>query len=185
LLVDKHHQGKQILARRLRGLSSKAMAQAVAAKDADVEWRRLCALTTAWEVYAREEHLKFLNTVLEDQCEMYANAASEPLDTTIEELLACSEGELKDNISCGVAAYSHDVMAFSVGDAQYNHLESAATRTYFHSSSDIITDDYLYKLLVWTTRMLRRVKIQGTTIAEVIIIIDPVMIKLVLTQHHS
>jgi len=119
------------------------VAQALIAKNADVEWRRQCAMTTAWEIHAREEQLKFLTMVLEDQCETYANAASEHLDTTIGELVRCSERELKNGIASGVAAFSYDVDAFSVGDAQFNLLESVATGTYFHSSTSDVTDDCL------------------------------------------
>ena len=120
------------------------MAQAVIAKNADVEWRRQCALTTAWEIHAREEQLKFLTLVLEDQGETYANAASEHLDTTIGELIKCSERGLKNNIAYGVAAFSYDVDAFAIGDAQFDDLESVATGTYFHSyTSDVTTDNCL------------------------------------------
>jgi hypothetical protein len=47
-------------------------------------------------------------------------------------------------MASGVATYSYDVMAFSVGDAQFNYIESAAARTYFHPpTSDVATDGCL------------------------------------------
>ncbi|KAG2116813.1 hypothetical protein DEU56DRAFT_761491 [Suillus clintonianus] len=117
-------RSKDILERRIKHLSAEAAAQAVATMHADVERRRVCALATAWEIYATEEHLKFLHMVLEDEGETYANAAREPLKTSVGELVRCSEDELKDQIDSCVTAYSHDVISFAVGDTQLDYLEN-------------------------------------------------------------
>ncbi|KAG1792269.1 uncharacterized protein HD556DRAFT_1380090 [Suillus plorans] len=64
-------KGKVLLESRLQSLSPEAIAQAVATKQADVEWRRMRALTTAWEIQAIEEHKRFLQMVLEDDGDAY------------------------------------------------------------------------------------------------------------------
>ncbi|KAG1789967.1 uncharacterized protein HD556DRAFT_1446542 [Suillus plorans] len=127
LSVSDAQRTKDVLWRRLKNLSSEAAAQAVVTMHADVEWRRVCCLATAWEIYASEEHLKFLHMVLEDQGERYASAGSEPFGTSVEGLVSCSEEELKDWIDFGVAAYSHDVTSFAVGDTQLDYLENTST----------------------------------------------------------
>ncbi|KAG1780461.1 hypothetical protein EV702DRAFT_1077652 [Suillus placidus] len=121
-------RSKDVLQRRLRQLSSEAAAQAVVTMHADVEWRHVCALATAWEIYASEEHLKFLHMVLEDEGERYASAAREPLGTSIQELATSHEEDLKERIDSGVAAYSRDVTSFAVGDTQLDCLENLQTR---------------------------------------------------------
>lgn len=54
-----------------RGLKE-AMAQAVLTKEADLEWRRLSALATAWRIEASERHTKFLHMVLKCEADTYA-----------------------------------------------------------------------------------------------------------------
>jgi hypothetical protein len=130
----------------LQDLPSRIVAQALAAKDADVEWRRMCALTTAWEIHAREQHLKYLHMLFEHQCHTYGTATSESLGVTMKELAGRSARELKGNIVSSIAAYVDDVKAFSVGDEQFDLIESTAvaTRMYFHPpTSDVATDDCL------------------------------------------
>ncbi|KAG2139708.1 hypothetical protein DEU56DRAFT_301097 [Suillus clintonianus] len=53
--------GKHLLHRGLRHLSSEAIAQALLTKEADLECRRLTALLTAWRIEASERHTKFLS----------------------------------------------------------------------------------------------------------------------------
>ncbi|KAG1839158.1 hypothetical protein F4604DRAFT_1940923 [Suillus subluteus] len=124
--LEDAQMSNDVLERHLQHLSSEAAAQAVVTMHADVEWRRLCALTTAWEIHAHEQHLKFLHMVLEDEGETYANASSESLRTLVTELTRSSKKEVEDSIGFGVTAYSHDVTLFAVGDAQLDRLESAA-----------------------------------------------------------
>ncbi|KAG1872248.1 hypothetical protein F4604DRAFT_1925868 [Suillus subluteus] len=125
LIEKKTYQSKDVLKRRMKQLTSEAAAQAVVTMHADVEWRRVCALATAWEIYASEEHLKFPHMVLEDEGERYANAAWEPLGTSIQELTRSHEEDIKEKIDSSIAAYSHDVTLFTVGDAQLDYLEVA------------------------------------------------------------
>ncbi|KAG0700313.1 hypothetical protein DFH29DRAFT_1001203 [Suillus ampliporus] len=124
LSVSDTQRTKDVLQHHLKNLSSEAAAQAVATLHADVEWRRVCCLAMAWEIHASEEHLKFLHMVLEDEGERYASAASEPIGSSVEELVSCSEEEVKERIDFGVTAYSHDVILFTVGDTQLDYLEN-------------------------------------------------------------
>ncbi|KAG0694557.1 hypothetical protein DFH29DRAFT_880646 [Suillus ampliporus] len=123
-----------VLERCLQHLSSEAAAQAVVTMHADVEWRCLCALTTAWEIHAHEQHLKFLHMVLEDEGETYANASSESLSTSMKELIRSSKKGIEDSINFGITAYDHDVTSFAVGDTQLDRLERAALA--YSDSSD-------------------------------------------------
>lgn len=79
-LIVNATKGKAILKRRLECLSSRPLAQATLTKEADVESRRLRTLTTAWEIYALEQHQRFLQMVLEDDGGTYASASVEPLE---------------------------------------------------------------------------------------------------------
>jgi hypothetical protein len=110
---------------------------------ADVEWRHVCALAMVWEIYASEEHLKFLHMVLEDEGKRYVSAAEEPLKTSIRELSGSHEEDIKERIDSGVTAYSHNVMLFAVGDTQLDCLKN--THTSFHVSAgiNITTNDQL------------------------------------------
>ncbi|KAG1782299.1 hypothetical protein EV702DRAFT_1041171 [Suillus placidus] len=137
LSVSEAQWAKDVLQRCSKNLSSEAAAQAVVTMHADVEWRRVCCLATAWEIYASEEHLKFLHMVLEDEGERYASASSEPFGTSVEGLISCSEEELKDQIDFGVAAYSHDVTSFAVGDTHSDYLENTPTDSYDSDDSGI------------------------------------------------
>ncbi|KAG1903801.1 uncharacterized protein F5891DRAFT_977357 [Suillus fuscotomentosus] len=118
-------KSKDVLERCLGRLSPGAAAQAVVTMHADVEWRRVSALATAWEIYASEEHLKFLHMVLEDEGEKYTNASQEPLGISVQELVRSDEKDIKEQIDCSVTAYSDDIALFSVGDTQLDYLENA------------------------------------------------------------
>ncbi|KAG1794644.1 uncharacterized protein HD556DRAFT_1308002 [Suillus plorans] len=118
-------KSKDVLERCLGRLSPGAAAQAVVTMHADIEWRRVCALATAWEIYASEEHLKFLHMVLEDEGEEYANASQEPLGISVQELVRSNETDIKEQIDCSVTAYSDNIALFSVGDTQLDYLENA------------------------------------------------------------
>ncbi|KAG1791582.1 uncharacterized protein HD556DRAFT_1385557 [Suillus plorans] len=84
LLDIQPEKGKVLLEGRLQHLSSKAIAQAVVMKQADVQWRRMRALTTAWEIQAITEHKIFLQMVLQDDGSTHASAASEPDFTNLD-----------------------------------------------------------------------------------------------------
>ncbi|KAG2139093.1 uncharacterized protein EDB93DRAFT_1106200 [Suillus bovinus] len=79
-------KNKDILGHTLKNLSLEALAQAVVTQHAEVEWRCLCALTTAWHIEAIEQHSKLLHMILEREAQTYANAASESLNTLFKQL---------------------------------------------------------------------------------------------------
>jgi hypothetical protein len=111
----------------LKNLSSEARAQAIVTQHAEVEWRRLSALTTAWRIEAIEQHSKLLHMVLESEARVYVNAASEPLNTSVKELVSCtSKEELEDQKECSIAVYDDDTMLFAEADAELDHMETCA-----------------------------------------------------------
>jgi hypothetical protein len=117
-------------------MSSEALAQAVVTKEADVEWRRMRALTTAWEIHAIEQHQKFLYMVLEDDGQTYADAVSEPLITSVKELSKCSKEDLQGRIEYCMATYGPDAMSFAVGDSQLDVVEGMACAQFGNDFED-------------------------------------------------
>ncbi|KAG2095314.1 uncharacterized protein F5147DRAFT_656961 [Suillus discolor] len=119
-------KGKVLLENRLQSLSPEAIAQAVLTKQADVEWRRMRALTTAWEIQAIEEHKRFLQMVLEDDSDTYVNAASEPWDTSLQGISRGNVDELNERLHFCVAVYKPDITSLAVGDKQLDLVEGMA-----------------------------------------------------------
>ncbi|KAG1849718.1 hypothetical protein F4604DRAFT_1934733 [Suillus subluteus] len=124
--VSDIQKGKVLLENRLQNLSSDAIAQAVITKQADVEWRGVCALATAWEIQAIKEHKIFLQMVLEDDGDTYASAASEPWGTSLQELSRGSVDELNERLHFCMAVYRPDMISLSVGDKQLDLVEDIA-----------------------------------------------------------
>lgn len=118
----------------MQHLSAEAIAQAVVVKQADVEWRRLRALATAWEIHALEQHQRFLLMTLEDDGETYAAANAESLTTSLKEILSSTTEELQNRIDFCVAAYGPDAMSFAIGDKQLDLVEDIA-RVHFNPSA--------------------------------------------------
>ncbi|KAG0693935.1 hypothetical protein DFH29DRAFT_1006795 [Suillus ampliporus] len=94
--------------------------------ETDVEWRRVRALATAWEIQAIEEHKRFLQMVLKDDGDTYASAASEPWNTSLQELSKGSVDELNEHLHFCTAAYSPDVTSLAVGEKQLDLIEDIA-----------------------------------------------------------
>ncbi|KAG2338731.1 hypothetical protein BDR05DRAFT_1003942 [Suillus weaverae] len=128
------------LKHRLQHLSSEAAAQAVVTMHADVEWRCMCTLTTAWEIHVCKQHLKFLHMVLEDEGDTYTSASLESLHVSLKGLARTPKKKIEDDIGFGVSTYSDDVTSFAVGDVQLACLESAAL-TYSDSSESTSSGD--------------------------------------------
>ncbi|KAG1759633.1 hypothetical protein EDD22DRAFT_849118 [Suillus occidentalis] len=129
-------KNKDVLEHTLKNLSSEARTQAVVTQHAEVEWRRLCALTTAWRIEAMEQHSKLLHMVLEREAEVYANAASEPLNTSMKELVNCTtKEELEDQKECTIAVYDDDTTSFAEADAELDHMETFVCRYWLGHSS--------------------------------------------------
>jgi hypothetical protein len=122
------------------------MAQAVVTMHAEVEFRRVRALARAHEINATAQRLRLLHMVLEDEGELYANAASEPLDTSVGELLKCTKNQIRGNINLGVAAYSQDVMSFAVADSHLDRFEGTA-HVSFHLFGGVSADKHSQGML--------------------------------------
>ncbi|KAG2087905.1 uncharacterized protein F5147DRAFT_781170 [Suillus discolor] len=119
-------RGKSLVEHGLRNMSSEAVAQAVLTKEADLEWKRLRALASAWEI----------EILLEDEAACLANASKEPLAISLESLANYSMEELKTRTAFSIAAYSQDRTSFIATDAQLDHLEFLAHEHYLPTSDE-------------------------------------------------
>ncbi|KAG1790436.1 uncharacterized protein HD556DRAFT_1310644 [Suillus plorans] len=111
--------------RRLEHLTPAALAQAVIAIQADIEWRRVRALAAALHVNALNQCSKFIGITVKSEAETYGNAVSEPLETAIEALSGCTTDDLNDS-SCRIAVYERDVTSFATADTEFDEVEKFA-----------------------------------------------------------
>ncbi|KAG1862961.1 hypothetical protein C8R48DRAFT_673094 [Suillus tomentosus] len=128
------------LERDLQQLSPQAVAQAVVTMHTEVEFRHVRALARAHEINATAQCLRLLHMVLEDEGEVYANAASEPLDTSIGEIFKYKKNWVPDSMSQGIATYSQDVMSFAVADSHLDRFEGTA-HVSFSLAGDVPADE--------------------------------------------
>jgi hypothetical protein len=119
------------LQRRVQRLSPEALAQAVIAIQADVEWRRVRAIAAALRVDAVQQHSKFLDITVQSETEMYVSAASEPLNTAIEALAGCTTDEVADRKNCSIAAYDLDATSFVTADMEFDQVKNISC-AHFH-----------------------------------------------------
>lgn len=117
-------------------MSSEAMAQAVLTKEADLEWKRLRALASAWEIEVSQRHTRLLQILLEDKAACLANASKEPMVVSFEALANCSMEELKTRTAFSIAAYGQDRTSFIATDAQLDYLEGLAHEHYLPLSDE-------------------------------------------------
>jgi hypothetical protein len=74
--------------RRLEKLTPAALAQAIVAIQADIEWRRVRALAAALHVDALKQRSKFIGITVKSEAEAYADAVSEPVENRLRRYLA-------------------------------------------------------------------------------------------------
>ncbi|KAG2747753.1 hypothetical protein P692DRAFT_20849098 [Suillus brevipes Sb2] len=129
-------KGKNLVEHGLRNMSSEAVAQAVLTKEADLEWKRLRALASAWEIEVSQRHTKFLQILLQDEAACFASASREPLAVSLEALGKCNMAELKERTAFSIAAYSQDRTSFIATDAQLDYLEYLAREHYRIPTND-------------------------------------------------
>lgn len=131
-------QGKVLVQRGLKHLSSEAIAQAVLTKEADLEWKRLSALASAWEIEVFRRHKRLARIIHDDKARTYASSASEPLLTSLETLVNSNldSGELQTRMAFAVSAYSEDKSLYSAADAQLDNLEHLAREHYSEAVED-------------------------------------------------
>jgi hypothetical protein len=125
-------QGKVLAEHGLKHLSCEAIAQAVLTKEADLEWKRLSALASAWEIEVCKRHKRLVRIIHDDKARTYASAASEPLLTSLETLVNSDldSPELQRRMAFAISAYSQDKSTYSAADAQLDHLEHLAREHY-------------------------------------------------------
>ncbi|KAG1758094.1 hypothetical protein EDD22DRAFT_850314 [Suillus occidentalis] len=127
----------------IKSLSPQARAQAVVAIGANTEWRRARAVAAALQIDAIVEHKKFMHMTFESEAESYANAVSEPLETSIQALAGCTPNELDDREKCSIAAYVHEASSFASSDKDLDDAENltsngVATSAVSNTSQSIV-----------------------------------------------
>lgn len=122
--------------RRLERLTPDALAQAVIAIQADIEWRRVRALAAALHVDAVNQRSKFIGITVKSEAETYANAAAEPFETAVKALASCSTDELKNHGNSSIAAYERDVTSFATADTEFDDVENYACAYFYLPASD-------------------------------------------------
>ncbi|KAG1794468.1 uncharacterized protein HD556DRAFT_1443036 [Suillus plorans] len=117
--------GKELFERGLRGMSGKAVAQAVVAMQATRESKRLHVLTTAWEIESSVQRTKLLEMMLEQDALEYARSDAEASSFN-KLLVGRTSKELNIDIDFNIGAYGCDITSFVVSDVQLDHLEGFA-----------------------------------------------------------
>ncbi|KAG1722746.1 hypothetical protein EDD22DRAFT_962149 [Suillus occidentalis] len=109
-------RGKVLAEHGLKHFSNEAIAQAVLTKEADLEWKRLSALASAWEIEARS----------------YTSSTSQPLISALETIANSDldSAELQSRMAFAISSYSEDKSSYSAADAQLDHLEYLARERY-------------------------------------------------------
>ncbi|KAG9310721.1 hypothetical protein JVU11DRAFT_9322 [Chiua virens] len=139
-------ESRSILLRGLTSLSDRAMRQALEARQADRESKRLRALSTAWEIEASDRHRNLLLTLLEDDTRHLNKAANEV--AFFEKVLERrSVKELENDIDFDVGAYGQDLRSLSVVDERLDQLEEEMARRVGGLSAEDETPDRLNAIL--------------------------------------
>ncbi|KAG1880415.1 hypothetical protein C8R48DRAFT_767207 [Suillus tomentosus] len=131
-------RGKVLAERGLKHMSCEAIAQAVLTKEADLEWKRMCALASTWEIEVLRRHERLAHIIHNDKARIYASATSEPLLASLETLANSDldSGELRSRLAFAIAAYSEDKFLYSATDEQFDHLEHLAREHYAGAIED-------------------------------------------------
>ncbi|KAG1848592.1 hypothetical protein C8R48DRAFT_677243 [Suillus tomentosus] len=132
------------LQRRLKNLTPVALAHAVIAIQADIEWRRVRAIAAALHVDAVQKHSMFLDVTAKSEAETYVNAVSEPFEAACESLASRTTDELNDRRNCTIAAYELDEMSFTAADTEFDHFENIALTVLDSDGSTTSSDEELF-----------------------------------------
>ncbi|KAG2054021.1 hypothetical protein BDR06DRAFT_971925 [Suillus hirtellus] len=119
---------KSQLHHRMERLSPEALAQAVVAVQANIEWRH-------------------------GEMETYINAASEPLNTAIEVLSSSTSDELVNHKNCSIAAYEDDAMLFATADTEFDQVQSFACMHFIYLQTLPLLNDH-YKQCLFFNQMI-------------------------------
>ncbi|KAG2057223.1 hypothetical protein BDR06DRAFT_969434 [Suillus hirtellus] len=121
--------GKDILQNCLKHLSKKALAQAVAVKEAD-----------SWAVKAKDQYQALLEMIIEEEVERYTISSKEAIFLQTF-LVECSREELEVAKDFDVGAHSHNSRSFTVADLTLSHIEGINT-VISSLPEDGLVDDY-------------------------------------------
>ncbi|KAG2353707.1 hypothetical protein BDR07DRAFT_1379250 [Suillus spraguei] len=103
--------GKELFQRGLRGMSPKAVAQAVAAMRAARETKRLRVLTTAWEIESSIQQTKLLEEILEQDALEYASSSDE--DSSLKKLLVGrTSSDLEVEVDFNIGMFNRDLTSY-------------------------------------------------------------------------
>jgi hypothetical protein len=100
--------------------------QALIAKEADCEYKRLSTLAMAWAAEARAQDKQLHEMLIKEELAKYAVSAAEA-SILRRVLVGRSVEELDADVDFCVGAYSHDFQSFSVADSTLNQIEGAAS----------------------------------------------------------
>ena len=109
------------------GLSDDAVRQALEARRADREAKRLRSLSTAWEIEAADRHRGFLVTLHGQEIQRFNWAADD--EALFEKILERGSLEdLENNTDFNIRAYSHDLTSLAVADERLDQMGVEITR---------------------------------------------------------
>lgn len=126
ILTRIQFQGKEILKRCLKLLPKTIVGQALVAKEADCEHKRLSALAMVWAAEARDRDKQLREMLIEDELAKYAISAAET-SVLQKVLVGHSVEELEAATDFCVGAYGHNFRAFTVADLTLDQFENATT----------------------------------------------------------
>ncbi|KAG1791264.1 uncharacterized protein HD556DRAFT_1445532 [Suillus plorans] len=113
--------GKSILEDCLKRLSQTVIAQAVAAKEADCEAKRMAVLGTAWAVEAKNRYQTLLEMIVQEEVETYTIDAKEAAFLR-RYLVGRSREDLEVAKDFDVGAYSHNYRSFAIANLTLDHI---------------------------------------------------------------
>ncbi|KAG1796907.1 hypothetical protein EV424DRAFT_1546788 [Suillus variegatus] len=113
--------GKSILEDCLKRLSQTVIAQAVAAKEADCEAKRMAVLGMAWAVEAKDRYQTLLEMIVQEEVETYTIDAKEAAFLR-RYLVGRSREDLEVAKDFDVGAYSHNYRSFAIANLTLDHI---------------------------------------------------------------
>jgi hypothetical protein len=123
----------------MKHMPDETVYHAVIAKKADLEFKRLRALTSAWELESAEKHAVLLQQILKNRNMDYADSLEEA--SLLEKILVKrSRNQLEDDSDFVIAAYTHDFMAFNIADTQFEQLKEISAERKLQLPLECISD---------------------------------------------
>lgn len=119
------HQGKDIFLKGIKDMPDEIIQDAVLAAQADREYARLLAITSAWGLEKIERRARLQTKIMKHNTKMYADKLAEA--SFFEALLVKrTRSQLEDDADFTIAAYVEDFTAFTVADMKLDQLEDVA-----------------------------------------------------------